>query len=253
MSYILDALRRLEQDKEKTKRGANPMEAVLVPDMEQAEEPERRHFWWMGIGLVLLLTAVAATYWITRHTLGPPAEKVLEGAVPHLSSARPEGDRLSPTPSPETETSSSRPRSSARRRPVPRPSRVTVSAPGETPSSSPFSRPAEGTDVPVPARTLEGDRPALSAKPVAPPVRQERTAMSRETSAEEDFQEWRGSDIKINAIAYSRKEKNRFAVVNLKTVHEGDRVEDLAVVEIQEDGIIFESEGTKYRIRLGGH
>jgi len=67
----------------------------------------------------------------------------------------------------------------------------------------------------------------------------------------EVIQEWRGSDIKINAIAYSRDERNRFALVNLKTVHEGDRVEGLAVVEIQENGIVFEEGGTKYRVLLG--
>ena len=68
---------------------------------------------------------------------------------------------------------------------------------------------------------------------------------------QEVIQVWRGSDIKINAIAYSRDERSRFAVVNLKTVHEGDQVEGLAVVEIQENGIVFEEGGTKYRVLLG--
>ncbi len=81
--------------------------------------------------------------------------------------------------------------------------------------------------------------------------RQERAAVSREASEGEVIQEWRGSEIKINAIAYSRDERSRFAVVNLKTVHEGDRVEGLAVVEIQENGIVFEEGGTKYRVSLG--
>ena len=67
----------------------------------------------------------------------------------------------------------------------------------------------------------------------------------------EIIQEWRGSEIKINAIAYSRDERSRFAVVNLKTVHEGDRFEGLAVVEIQENGIVFEDGGAKYRVLLG--
>jgi hypothetical protein len=81
--------------------------------------------------------------------------------------------------------------------------------------------------------------------------RQEAAAVSREASEGEVIQEWRGSDIKINAIAYSGDERNRFAVVNLKTVHEGDRVEGLVVVEILENGIVFEEGGTKYRVLLG--
>ena len=40
-------------------------------------------------------------------------------------------------------------------------------------------------------------------------------------------------------------------MVNLKTVHEGDQVEGLAVVEIQGNGIVFEEGGTKYRVLLG--
>ncbi len=83
------------------------------------------------------------------------------------------------------------------------------------------------------------------------PIRKEKAALSREASEDEVFQEWRGSEIKINAIAYSRNVENRFAVVNLKTVHAGDRVEGLTVVEIQENGIVFEEGGTKYRVLLG--
>ncbi len=89
MSYILDALRRLEQDKELAKRGASPMEAVLVPDIEGVEEPERMRLWWVGAGVVLLVTVIALTYWITRHTLVPPTEHAREGTAPQLSSAQP--------------------------------------------------------------------------------------------------------------------------------------------------------------------
>ncbi len=81
--------------------------------------------------------------------------------------------------------------------------------------------------------------------------RQERAVVSREASEGEVIREWTGSEIKINAIAYSRDERSRFAVVNLKTVHEGDQVEGLAVVEIEENGIVFEEGGTKYRVSLG--
>jgi len=78
-----------------------------------------------------------------------------------------------------------------------------------------------------------------------------RAATSREPLEDEVFEEWRGSEIRINAIAYSGDARNRFAVVNLKTVHEGDQLEGLTLVEIQENGIVFEEGGTKYRVKLG--
>ncbi len=217
MSYILDALRRLEQDKELAKRGASPMEAVFVPDIEGVEEPERMRLWWVGAGVVLLVTVIALTYWITRHTLVPPTEHALEGTAPQLSSAQPGYDPPAPAPSP------------------------------------PLRKPAEVPDPSPPVRAEAGSQPVVSAGEEALASRQERAVMPQEASESEDevIQEWRGSDIKINAIAYSRDEGSRFAVVNLKTVHEGDQVEGLAVVEIQGNGIVFEEGGTKYRVLLG--
>jgi len=251
MSYILDALRRLEQDKERTKRGANPMEAVFVPDIEGVEEPERRRLWWVGAGLVLLVTVIALTYWITRHTLVPPTEQAREQTVPHLSSAQPGYDPSAPAFSPEAASSSFQPLPSDRERTAPLPTRVTSSIPGVPPSSPPLRKPAEVTDPSLLIRAEEGSQPVVSAGEDALASRQERTAMSREASEGEVIQKWRGSGIKINAIAYSRDERSRFAVVNLKTVHEGDYLEGLAVVEIQENGIVFEKDGTKYRVLLG--
>jgi hypothetical protein len=95
MSYILDALRRLEQDKELAKRGASPMEAVFIPDIEGVEAPEQMRLWRVGAGVVLLVTVIALTHWITRHTLAPPTEHAREGTAPQLSSAQP-GYDLSP-------------------------------------------------------------------------------------------------------------------------------------------------------------
>jgi hypothetical protein len=112
-------------------------------------------------------------------------------------------------------------------------------------------KPAEVADPSPPIRAEAGNQPAVSADEDALASRQERAAMSQEALEGEVIQEWSGSDIKINAIAYSHDEGNRFAVVNLKTVHVGDQVEGLAVVEIQENGIIFEEGGTKYKVLLG--
>jgi hypothetical protein len=241
MSYILDALRRLEQDKEMAKRGANPMEAVLVPDIEGVEEPERRRLWWVGAVAVLLLTVVALTYWITRHSLAPPTEHARKGTVPQSSSEGPGFDRSAPVSSPEAISSAVQPLPENRE--------------GAAPSPS-LSKPAEVAEPSPPIRAEEESRPVVSTAPEALSAREEETALPLGASKAEGIEvieEWRGSEIKINAIAYSRDPGSRFAVVNLKTVHEGDRIEGLAVVEIQENGIVFEEGGTKYGVFLGKH
>ena len=192
--------------------------------------------WWVGAGVVLLVTVIALTYWITRHTLVPPTEHAREGTAPQLSSAQPGYDPPPPAPSPEAASSSFQPLPSDRERTAPSP---------------PLRKPAEVTDPSPPVRAEAGSQPVVSAGEDALASLQERAAMSREASEGEVIQVWRGSEIKINAIAYSRDERSRFAVVNLKTVHEGDYLEGLAVVEIQENGIVFEKDGTKYRVLLG--
>jgi hypothetical protein len=90
-----------------------------------------------------------------------------------------------------------------------------------------------------------------SAGEDTPVPQQEGVALSGKAPEPQVIQEWRGTEIKINAIAYSRERDSRFAVVNLKTIHEGDQVEGLSVIEIEENGIVFEQEGTKYRVTLG--
>jgi hypothetical protein len=251
MSYILDALRRLEQDKERAKRGANPMEAVLAPDMEGAEEPDRRRFWWVGIGVVLLVTVIAGTYWIARRTVVARTESTGEETVPHLSSAPHGYDRYAPTPSPEAASTSFQPLRSDRERTPTHSAPSASSSRGAPPSSSSLGKPAAVADPSPPIRVQEGSQSAVFGGEDALPSRQERMSISPEVSEDEVFQAWTGSEIKINAIAYSRDDKSRFAVVNLKTVHEGDSLEGLAVVAIQENGIVFERDGTKYKVMLG--
>ena len=134
MSYILDALRRLEQDKERTRRGANPVEAVMVPDFEEAETRDRRRFWWVGIGVLLLAVVSGATYWITRQTLVSPTDQAREESSPRLSSAAPGEDRPGPSSFPEEFSSASRQRPSVHERSVrsaARPTSSTASAPVE--------------------------------------------------------------------------------------------------------------------------
>jgi type II secretory pathway component PulC len=75
-------------------------------------------------------------------------------------------------------------------------------------------------------------------------------AMSQEGFEDEVILPWKGEEIKINAIAWSRDRNQRFALVNLKTVREGDKVQGLSVVEIEEDGVVFEQGGTKYRVTV---
>jgi hypothetical protein len=256
MSYILDALRRLEQDKERTRRGTNPVEAVLVPDLDEPQRSIRRRWWWVGIGAALLAVVIGTTYWLTRRTLVFSTVQVQEGASPYLASAQRGEDRPASPSFPKAASQAHRPRPS-----------------GEEPSAPPGSRPTQSTlhspstpspereeaEIPTPSIQETASRPIGPGSRGQPPTSaredvlatpKETVAMSRESPEHEVILPWEGEEIRINAIAWSRDKSQRFALVNLKTVHEGDRVQGLSVVEIEEDGVVFEQGGTKYRVRL---
>ena len=249
MSYILDALRRLEQDKERTRRGTNPVEAVLVPDLDGPETADPRRFWWVGIGVVLLAVAIGTTYWVTRRTLVFSTVRVQEEASQHLASVQHGDDRPARPSFPEGASSSFRPRPSGEEPSDPSGSRSTPS-----PEREPAEIPASSVQEPVsqPIGPGSGGQPPTSAREDVLATPEETVALSRESFEDEVILPWKGEEIKINAIAWSRDKNQRFALVNLKTVREGDQVQGLSVVEIEEDGVVFERGGTKYRVRLSG-
>jgi hypothetical protein len=84
MSYILDALRRLEQDKEKARKPANPLQTVLHsgPEIDLRFRKTRRPFWpWILTGLLVFLVAVGVTFWIGRIT----APEMPSGSEPSVA------------------------------------------------------------------------------------------------------------------------------------------------------------------------
>lgn len=256
MSYILDALRRLEQDKEKSKRGANPMEAVLLPDVGGAERPARKRLWLAATGIFLLLAVIAVTSWVTRHVV-VSTEPAAEGTIPPVASAPPGRAASEPPFLSEVESSSFEPLRPGTGRKVSASTPPAFRIPEKRPSPPSSEGPQDTPEPSSPVRAEEVDLRAVSEEEEGLPDPEPEPDDANESDFEEEvleegfIEDWQGSDIKINAIAYSRDAENRFAVVNLKTVHEGDQVDGLSVVSIQENGIVFEWEGTRYRVLLG--
>ena len=241
MSYILDALRRLEQDKERTRRGTNPVDAVLVPDLDEPQRAVRRRWWWMGIGVFLLAVVIGTTYWVTRRTLVSSTVQVQEDPSAHHASAQQGDDSPERTSLPEAASSGSLPKQLTARSP---------STPAPARERTEVATPSLRETVSHPIGPGSGSQPLTSAREDLLSVPEETMGSSRESFEREAILPWRGEEIKINAIAWSRDRNKRFALVNLKTVHEGDQVQGLSVVEIEEDGVVFEQGGTKYRVRL---
>jgi len=261
MSTILDALRRVEQDKQIARKGDNPLQSILTTvELPGGARFDGKRFAWLGIAsLLLIASAIGVTYWITSKT-GPFPNSDTGGESSamvsplRLSPGAPTASSLRGSLSPVSQEGAGRDGTG----------HVPVHA-----ASSEMSQTAD--DFPSPNRSQaqtsmahSGGEPVGSREPFGAlqddsrvgedgsrGPRVEEPMDSAEPAVVPETRQPSESGVKISAIVWSAQSDRRFAVVNLKTVHEGDRVGDLDVVEIQEDGILFEEGGKAFKVMLG--
>ncbi len=248
MSYILDALRRLEQDKEMAKKGVNPMEAILTPDVLFEKKTGGNRVWWFFLGMLLLITIIIATYGITKRIMFASHLNSKEDSVAvDMNKAL---DRSSPAAEKQEEiavTVMDKISLTEDRRQI----SSSVDSPTPKEISSPLVNLEKGDTH---TGNVKRQEPLLPVKREKPhfieevPEKTERVMENIET-----ISPWRGEKIQISAIVWSQKGENRFAVVNLKTVREGDYVAGLELYEIFENGIILKDGGEKYKVLVGKH
>lgn len=272
MSTILDALRKLEEEKRKSKQGKDPLQVALEPVPPPVRNPSR----WprtvvAGAGILILSVAVAGTYWLTRRT-AQTAHVEKAGTEMRVVQTRPHDPALPAAPEPkgqkELEAASRMDRARASQTPASAleepPQRIAL-APRQTEPVSPFSVPApdqplapeqdepsseSGQAVPEDsdAGLVEPDVEEIGEEEILPqgPVGEDESQPeARKATALEE------KGIRISAVVWNPEPSQRFAVVNLRTVHEGDEVGGRRVAEIREDGVVFLQGGERYKILLG--
>ncbi len=274
MSYILDALRRLEQDKEKARKPANPIQTVLDggPQEQAGQRRGKKTLWpWLLAGLLLLFLAVGITFWVARTTAPEPqavssSMSSSPGAAAAVTPAPSRGAPAEPGKSSRTGLRTPQPygRETARKTPavtVPRVSPPSVSPPPGAVSSvrapepsSPLPPPDTPVAVPslpepakpvLPLEQVRSRKPEPVATPVpAPAAREQKPPPTRLSGS--------AAGLRISAIVWSPNREKRFAIVNLKTVYEGDSVGGSRVMEILEDDVIFEKAGSRFSVGMGG-
>lgn len=240
MSYILEALKKVEQ---KQQREGIPRLLTLPPDVPE-EGKKSRVLLYVIIGALLLNAVVMTAWWIApwrhRETITPVTE---------------------PLAVPEKTLSGTTERTSAPAPVVPAPDRSSF---GPTTSvisdkSAPLAKPAGaiGTEVGPGQR----ERTAASTAKSPPETQPRKEAVhaspafaprSRLFDLGELPPTIRGSlpEFKISGHAYSPEPRFRVARVNNKIVQEGEALsQGLKVDEIVPGGVIFTYQG--YRFRVG--
>ncbi|MDH3871748.1 MAG: general secretion pathway protein GspB [Gammaproteobacteria bacterium] len=243
MSYILEALRKADQERS----------AGAVPDLESthpAARPAQRSFRWVWILVALLVVNGALMVLLATRDTGT--------AVPRQAA--------SPVTGPARQTAASTPAAVASAVPVDRAATPAVSvpktvlpqdrpappAPVMPPVTAiiPAGKPAARTPV-VPAAPGKAPPQVASAPLQAPPPPPQASKQELDDWEELSLEFRSGLEMpRLDVHVYDADPQRRFVLINLRKYRAGDRLESGAVVEeILPDGIQVSYQGTRFRYR----
>jgi general secretion pathway protein B len=229
MSYILDALTKAAQQRERQVPVVQRLlSAAPAPRAAWARVPRRLPAAFaVGVGLL----AVALVWWL-RSTPSPappePAPTLSASAprAPSLETARPV--KVGPLPKPEIPAEKPAPVERGASALAP----PATAKPQPAPMPAPPARSPAAVVQPAPGPSSATVAPATPAAP-APPTPAERAGL------------------KLEALIYSDVPAQRMVFINGRRYAEGDTVDGrLRVEEIQEDGVALSDQGRRFTIRV---
>lgn len=232
MSFILDALKKSESDRQR-QTGPSLFEVKVAP-------PRRRlPIWAVAIAVLLAINLVVIAWMLLRHPAAPaplaagepspiaPAPAVATAAPAAAAVAAPTDNGAAPVAGPQARSPATAP-----------PPAAAASATG----------PTEGA-APPPA----GDNPSDYA-PAVEPAATRGSAPSAGTGATEGlaiYQQIVNSanlpELHLDLHVYADRPRDRFAMINMHRVAEGDSLPSGVQVEaIRPDGVVLSYHGTRF-------
>jgi general secretion pathway protein B len=240
MSYILDALRKSDQQRQ---RGAAPTLIAALATKVVPKPPARLSY---GLIALALVGAGVAIGWLRPWQPEKEVPVVRLVAKP-LEPAPRQPSPMPPEPVAKSGPESPLPDSALAARPAPLPIPTKPQAPASAAAAKPGAAHQAATNVsrkaakPVPEKRVDTE-----AAVVAP----EQTAISMAELPVSIQQEMPAMSIMVHA--YSAKAVDRLVGINNRLLHEGDEVAPgLTLEEITPDGMILSYRG--YRFRRGVH
>ena len=234
MSYILDALRRAEADRER-ERGQVPGLHTQAPSGSQAATAAGQRRWlpWAGGGLLLLAGIGAGSWWASgQHEAPAPVSLPASLPVPQPAPAplatpapvtAPTAPMLQPAASASPYLPPAPPPGAIATAPAPRPSSVAAPAPppgvAATPAPVPAAPPAPATEAPIPRLT---ELPENTRRELPRLV--------------------------ISGSVYSDNPASRFVIINGDVVREGAHLSaDLVLEQIGPRELVLRFKGQRFR------
>lgn len=259
MSYILDALRRAEAERE---RGHVPSLHSQPKSPDDAATPARRLAPWLAAGGVALAAAAFTGWWLGTRPAELPATEL--AAAPPAPAMAPPGPPAGPpmrlpaeagpgahseTMTPPPLTGTEPPANEAQPMPEPAPApRPTVRPPAVAPAprvaapvAVPASRPSRSRPAPPPAvQAPAAATPAAPAASVAPIIPFERLPPEVKRQL---------PTLALGGAVYSESAANRLLIVAGQLVHEGDAVAPGVMLEqIRPRSAVLRWKGLRYEV-----
>jgi general secretion pathway protein B len=226
MSLILDALKKSEAERQR-QAGPTLLEVRVA-------RPQRRYpLWALAVGILLAINMILLLVFVLRpsdntRTLNP-------ASAPALAAA----------PAPPAAN--------------PAPAAAPAAAPAPLPSA-PQSVTAQLAPPPATAPTLVGspnddasnpadDEPAIAATPGN--IKAQRESARIDYSALPSVSEVANApDLRLDLHVYAERARDRYALINMQTVHEGEALsEGPRVLAITRDGVALEWHGQQFMLR----
>lgn len=238
MSFILDALKRAEQE-----RAGNDLNPAIAVDIVDTKDDRHRRFPWLVILILAILLMLAAAWFLFMQRSSDPAvaEQAQKQATPAVMPAE---EAMAPVIMPEQQTAK------AASQPV---------AETDVPSTPVVSKPAVIEPPPPLAQQAQkkpAKKPSVNTKkePLPKPAAVPEAASSSPSPAEEsresvptirelpDADQNLLSGYEINTHFYSSKPGRSFALINMKKYRVGDVIDgtQLKIEQITPRGVIID-------------
>lgn len=247
MSYILDALRRADSERE---RGAVPsIHSPPTPPVIDDPKPARGQpqAVLVGVIVVLLLALAGLLAWHLMGRKEAPTPAMPDNPAPVTSAAAPTVAAPEPAPSPVVEPPA--------RDPAPTHMSPPMRAPQAWPQQPPARQPSPSLGAAQPVVTVPTrPTPAASTSTAVPPA-----AVSA-NPPEADTRLYTVNDLPPNiqrelpklvvgGAMYSEVPSNRMLIINSQVFHEGDKLSaDLQLQEIKLKSAVFKYKGFRYGV-----
>ena len=214
MSLILDALKKSEAERQR-QAGPTLLEVRVA-------KPQRRYpLWALGVGILLAVNMVLLLVFVLRPSDGEraPSSAAAPAAAAPAANLAPAAPVAAPAPAPA----------------------ATAAAQTVTPQLAP----PQNDDASNPA----DDEPAIAATPGS--MKAQRDSGRTDYSALPSVSEVANApDLRLDLHVYAERARDRYALINMQTVHEGDALsEGPRVLAITRDGVALDWHGQQFMLR----